>query len=219
LGEEIRHPRKNIPRAIILTLAVSAVLYIAVSLVAIAIVGAESLAAATQQQAAPLESAARQFGGPLVAVGVSVGATTAMLGVLLNLILGLSRVALAMGRRGDLPPDFAKLDRSGSTPWVAVIGVGAVIAALTLIGSVKTTWSFSAFTVLIYYALTNLAAIRLSEHERMHPRIIPWLGLTACIFLAFWVELHIWLTGLGLIAVGLLWHRLAKRLFPAAGDG
>jgi APA family basic amino acid/polyamine antiporter len=219
LGEEIREPQKNIPAAIVLTLAASALLYIAVGVVAIAVVGAESLAAATTQTAAPLESAARQFGGQLAALGVSVGAITAMLGVLLNLILGLSRVALAMGRRGDLPPLFARLDRSGSTPFVAVVFVGAVIAALTLIGNVKTTWSFSAFTVLIYYALTNLAAIRLSENERRHPRVIPWLGLFACLFLAFWVELQIWLAGLGLIAVGLLWQRLARRLFPAAGDG
>jgi APA family basic amino acid/polyamine antiporter len=39
--------------------------------------------------------------------------------------------------------------------------MGAVIAGLALLGNVKTTWSFSAFTVLIYYAITNLAALRM----------------------------------------------------------
>ena len=77
-----------------------------------------------------------------------------MLGVLLNLILGLSRVLLAMGRRRDMPSLFAKLDKSETTPFAAVIMVGVVIAGLVLIGDVKITWSFSAFTVLIYYPAT-----------------------------------------------------------------
>ncbi len=48
------------------------------------------------------------------------GAITAMLGVTLNLILGLSRVVLAMGRRADMPGLFANVDASGS-PSLAVI--------------------------------------------------------------------------------------------------
>jgi APA family basic amino acid/polyamine antiporter len=72
-------------------------------------------------------------------------------------------------------------------------------------GNVKTTWSFSAFTVLVYYVITNLAATRLSDAERLYPRVIPWTGLVACLFLAFWVEMRIWFVGLGLVAAG-LWH-------------
>lgn len=60
---------------------------------------------------------------------MAVGAVTAMLGVLLNLILGLSRALLAMGRRADMPAVLARLDRSGRTPTAAVVLVGAVIAA------------------------------------------------------------------------------------------
>jgi APA family basic amino acid/polyamine antiporter len=135
---------------------------------------------------------------------------TAMLGVLLNLILGLSRVLLAMGRRADMPAVLARLDRSGRTPTASVVLVGAGIAALALIGNVKTTWSFSAFTVLIYYALTNLAALRLPASQRRYPRFIPALGLAACLFLAFWVEPTIWIVGLGLLTLGLLWHLAAK---------
>jgi APA family basic amino acid/polyamine antiporter len=143
---------------------------------------------------------------------LAVGAVTAMLGVLLNLILGLSRVLLSMGRRKDMPSIFAKLNRSGTTPYPAVIVIGIAIAVLVLIGNVKTTWSFSAFTVLVYYALTNLSAIRLSESERLYPRFIPWVGLISCLFLAFWVEQRIWMIGLGLIGLGLVWHFIAGQL-------
>lgn len=216
LGEEVREPRRTIPRAIIATLLVSMVLYVAVAFVGIGAVGADQLALAAAELAAPLEAAARTFGAPAVPALVAIGAITAMLGVLLNLILGLSRVLLAMGRRRDMPPVVAKLDQQGTTPVVAVPVMGVVIAALVLVGDVRTTWSFSAFTVLVYYALTNLAALQLPASERLYPRWLAWAGLGACLFLAFWVETPIWIAGLALIAVGLAWHWLAPRLFSPA---
>lgn len=212
LGEEVREPRRTIPRAIVVTLIVSAVLYIAVALVAIAVVGADRLASATRGEAAPLETVARQLGWPGLHWIVALGAVTAMLGVLLNLILGLSRVWLAMGRRRDMPMALARLDAAGRTPYIAVIVTGAIIVGLVLIGSVRVTWSFSAFTVLIYYAITNLAALRLPREERLYSQAYPWIGLVACLFLAFWVEPAIWLIGLGLIGIGLVWHVIARRL-------
>lgn len=211
LGEEVRQPWVTIPRAIVLTLGVSAGLYIAVAVVAIASVGAESLGTAAQAQAAPLEVAARQFGLRGVQGVVAVGAMTAMLGVLLNLILGLSRVLLAMGRRGDMPQALSRLDRARTTPYVAVVVVGVIVMGLALIGNVKTTWSFSAFTVLIYYALTNLAALRLPSEQRLYPTWVALAGLVACLFLAFWVEWQIWAIGLGILAIGLVWHAVARR--------
>ena len=143
---------------------------------------------------------------------VGIGAVTSMLGVLLNLELGLSRVVLAMGRRGDLPRFLGQIHDDRSTPTAAVILVGIVIAGLVLIGNVKTTWSFSAFSVLIYYALTNLAALRMGPHERLYPRCLAWLGLSSCLFLAFWVVRPIWIIGLFLIAGGLIWWSVASRL-------
>lgn len=213
LGEEVREPKRTIPRAIIVTLIVTAGLYIVVAVVAIGGVGAQEFANAPGAQATPLELAARTMELPLVAGIVAVGAVTAMLGVLLNLIIGLSRVILAMGRQGDLPPLFARLSRNGAAPAAAVILVGCIVAGLAAIGSVETTWAFSAFTVLIYYAITNLAALRLPSEQRMFPRFVPVAGLLACLFLAFWVPVSIWALGLGLIAAGLVFRISVPRLW------
>jgi len=210
LGEEVREPRKNIPRAIIATLLVSSVLYVAVAVVAVGAVGPERLAEVAAADATPLEAAARASSLPWVAKVVAIGSVTAMLGVLLNLLLGLSRVALAMGRQGDLPAVFARLSR-GDVPSAGVLGAGTVVALLTIAGNVETTWAFSAFTVLIYYALTNLAALRLPEHERLYPRGIAVAGLVGCLSLAFWVPPKVWLAGCGLLMAGLAWHWLARR--------
>jgi APA family basic amino acid/polyamine antiporter len=206
LGEEIREPHRNIPLAIVVTLVISLALYIAVGYVGVATVGAQTFAGAAAREAAPLQIVARQIAIAPVAYVVAVGAVTAMLGVLLNLILGLSRVVLAMARRRDVPRLLAEISEATATPYSAVIFVSLVIAGLALLGNVKTTWSFSAFSVLIYYAITNLAAIRLSDEERLYPRWIAWLGLTACLFLAFWIEWKIWLAGISLVAIGLVWH-------------
>jgi APA family basic amino acid/polyamine antiporter len=212
MGEEVTQPRRTIPRAIIVTLLVSMVLYVAVAFVGIGVVGADVLSQGTATSATPLEAAAHAFGLPLVPQLIAVGAVTAMLGVLLNLLLGLSRVLLAMGRRRDMPRAVARLNPAGTTPTVAVIVIGVLIAGLVLIGDVYVTWSLSAFTVLIYYALTNLSALQLTAQERLFPRFIAWIGLFACLFLAFWVEPIIWATGLGIIGVGLVWHFLARRI-------
>ncbi|WP_420456767.1 APC family permease [Rubrivirga sp.] len=212
LGEEVKEPRTTIPRAIVTTLWVTAALYLAVALVAVGAVGADGLAAATAEQAAPLEVAARAFGVPGVAQVVAFGAITAMLGVLLNLVLGLSRVLLAMGRRADVPRLFGRVDAAGTTPGPAVLMMGAVIAAIALVGDVRTTWSFSAFAVLVYYALTNLAALRVPDEGRLFPRWVSVAGLVACLGLAFFVEPLTWGLGLGLLAVGLAWHVVARRL-------
>ncbi|MDX2241130.1 MAG: APC family permease [Leptolyngbyaceae cyanobacterium bins.302] len=212
MGEEARSPRQTIPQAMIICLIVTMVLYLTVAIVSIGAVGSDVLAQATQAgNSAPLEVVMRQVAGAGGSVIVAIGAITAMLGVLLNLILGLSRVVLAMGRRRDLPGAFANLNQTQTTPVLAVIAVGVGIGLLTLIGNVKTTWSFSAFSVLIYYAITNFAALRLPSPQKLFPDWIAWMGLASCLFLAFWVDAQVRLMGIALVLVGFVWHWASRR--------
>ncbi len=206
MGEEVHNPEKTIPKAMLITLAIAMMLYIAVAGVGIGVSGVSTLATVALSGSAPLEVVARSFAVRGSSVILTIGAVTAMLGVLLNLILGLSRVLLAMGRRGDMPAAVAQLNRTRTAPAIAIIAVSIVIAGLALIGNVKTTWSFSAFTVLVYYALTNLCALRLSSTERLYPQWIAWLGFIACLFLAFWIDVQIWIAGLAIIAFAYIWR-------------
>jgi APA family basic amino acid/polyamine antiporter len=211
LSEEVHRPRRTIPIAIIVTLAISVLLYAGVGFVAVASVGPEAVVEATQQKAAPLEAVAQLWEMPRLGWLMTAGAVTAMGGVLLNLLLGLSRVMLAMGRRRDMPQIVARLDEEGTTPWVAVLVVGAIVMGLVLIGDIRMTWSLSAFTVLIYYGITNLAAIRLPKRLRLYPAFVPWCGLISCLGLAACVNLDAMLIGLVILIAGVTWHRVAFR--------
>lgn len=215
LGEEVRDPTRSIPRAIVITLIVSMVVYVSVAFVSLAAVGAASFAATTSLGAAPLETVARQVASPAVASVVAFGAITAMAGVLLNLILGLSRVMLAMARRRDMPEGLAHIDGATRSPARAVWAMGLFVAALTLIGDLRLTWSFSAFTVLIYYGLTHVAALRLPASTRRVPALVAWAGLVSCFALAFFVPPLVWAGGALLLGVGFLFRsRLRQKDAP-----
>ena len=191
LGEEVRSPEVIIPRAVIITLAAAAGLYMLVELGGRAVGG----------PAWGADGGIVEAGGPVVAAG----AIAAMLGVLLNLILGLSRVWLAMGRRGDMPGALARLD-GRSQPVVAITLSAVLVAGLTLLGDIGLAWSFSAMTVLLYYGLTNLAALAIDRR-----RVTGWLGLASCVFLSFFVPIGVWVTSVALIVAGLLWKTAYRR--------
>jgi basic amino acid/polyamine antiporter, APA family len=213
LGEEVRAPRHTIPRAIILTLIISTCLYLAILLGGLNVLGPAQFAGATATTAAPLQAVAARLDVPWIGPLVVVAAATAMAGVLLNLILGLSRVVLSMGREGDLPARLGQLDRTGQ-PLAATLCVGAVVAMIAALGGLALVWSFSAFTVLLYYAVTNLAALRLSRTERLYPPIIPALGLLGCLGLAVWLPPVAIGLGLAILGFSLVLRRVLRTIAP-----
>jgi len=212
LGEEVRDPRRVIPRAIVATMIVTMLLYLMVAWVSLRTLGGDELGRITAETAAPLETVAHATGVSWLPAFLAVGAVTAMLGVLLNLILGLSRVVLAMARQGDAPAPLANISAARASPVAAVFVCGAAIAVLASTGSVKLSWSLSAFTVLLYYAITNLAALRLPRDDRRFPRAIALGGLVACLGLACWVEWRAWVIGLTLLTVGFMLRAVLRHL-------
>ncbi|HXG62799.1 MAG TPA: APC family permease [Planctomycetota bacterium] len=201
LGEEIDDPKRNIPRALVAALALTALLYLAVTATAVGAIGAEAFAAAAHG-GAPLEAAA---GTPAVKTALSVGAATAMGAVFLNLVLGISRMAFAMARGGDLPSPLARV-RAEAGPAAAVLFTGLAVGILVALGSIVGLVSVSAFTILVYYGLTNLSALRLRRDERLVHPIVPFAGLLFCLTLAASVPLRSLAVGASILGAGVLWR-------------
>ena len=210
LGEEVREPKRTIPLAICGTLGISWLLYASVGWVLTKYQQLADLGLGVGlNRPLQLEVLVQSFEQPWLEKLIQLGAITAMLGVLLNLVLGLSRVYLALGRRNDLPKAFAKLDAQ-SNPRRAVLFTGVVVAVLCLMGDVRMTWSLSAVTVLLYYGITNLAALRLSEQDQLFPKWISVIGLFSCGLLSFFVKQDSWFTAGILVVPAVLFSVLLR---------
>lgn len=211
LAEEITDPKKTIPKAIIITIVTAILLYSVISVVAIGVIGTQNMAGSTS----PLQVVAEALNTPAISSIVAIGASTAMLGVLLSQILGISRVMLAMGRRNDLPPVFRSINEKYRVPHIGILITGLIILILTLIGSFEFIVRASTFTILLYYSITNIAAIKQPKKDRMYGKLIPILGLIGCLAMSASLPLYVILTGIGLLLTGLvirfLYHRLCGR--------
>jgi basic amino acid/polyamine antiporter, APA family len=198
LGEEVRDPKRTIPRAIPFALGITLVVYAAVATAALAVLGSDQLA----HSAAPLVEAVRAAGVPGLAPVVRVGAAVAALGSLLALILGVSRTTLAMARDHHLPHALAVVHPRFKVPHRAELAVGAVVAVLAATTDVRGAIGFSSFGVLAYYAIANASAWTLSRAEGRPARIVPIVGAAGCLVLAFSLPLASVLWGAAVIAAG-----------------
>ncbi len=207
LSEEVRNPRVTIPRAMTVTLIVAFGLYAAVGLATLGALGAERMAAT----GAPLAEAARAAGPPWLPGLVTFAAATAMLGVLLSQIMGVSRTVYAMARQNDLPHALARVSPSRRVPSLAIAATAAAMAVLTAAGGLASAVSVAAFTILAYYIVMNAAALRLLSRPKHGGRCwIPICGLISCAVLLCSLPAATLVAGLCLIAVGLLLRPLFR---------
>lgn len=202
LGEEVHAPKKTIPKAITWALGIAIVLYTSVAFVAVAGVGTEVLA----DSRSPLEAAARTFQFPGVALVVAIGATTAMLGVLLSQLLGISRMIFAMSRRRDLPAVFDHVNPTYAVPDRGILIAGFFAILVALFGTFETIVAAAAFTILLYYSITNLAALKMREDDKLFPNWIPVAGLISCILLALTLSFNVIATGISVLLFGFVWR-------------
>ena len=205
LGEEVVEPRRTIPRAILLALAVVSALYLALSVVLVLVGPAPG---AQGWGPAPFRTALDAVGaGGIWTVVVTVGAVAAASGALLALVAGISRTVLAMAREGDLPPVLAHVSPRFSVPQRAEAVAGLAVLLLVLLASdVLVAIAASSFGVLLYYGIANLAALTQSGQWRLFPKPMQWLGLAGCVLLVAALPGRTIIAGLVLVAVGLAYR-------------
>jgi APA family basic amino acid/polyamine antiporter len=206
LGEEVRDPRRTIPRAIPLALGIVVVLYLVVGFSALAAAGPAVLAAAST----PLATSVRAAGSAWAVPVVRIGAAVSSLGALLALIAGVGRTGLAMARNGDLPRWLASVNERHRVPDHAELAVGAVVAVLVLTTDLRGAIGFSSFGVLVYYAVANASAFTQSGSDRRWPRALNVAGLVGCLVLVASLPVSSVVAGAIVFAVGLAGRAAAK---------
>jgi APA family basic amino acid/polyamine antiporter len=201
LGEEVRDPKRTIPLAIPIALAITLAVYAIVAVAVLARLGSTGLAASN----APLADAVAAAGHSGFEPVIRAGAAIAALGSLLSLVLGVSRTALAMARDHHLPSALAAVHPRFATPYRAELVVGAVVAVIAAVADVRDAIGFSAFAVLIYYAIANASAMTLSR------RVIPAAGFAGCALLAVLLPINSILVGTTVVLIGALGYWLRRQ--------
>lgn len=195
LGGEVRDPQRTIPRAIALALAITLVVYLLVASALLVGLGPDRLA----REPSPLAALVDAWGSPGLGVIVRVGAAVAAGSALLSVLVGISRTAVAMAQGGDLPRRLVRTGPRG-TPWPADLLAGAIAAAVAALAGSAAAIALSACSVLVYYGVINVAALRLYGHRRR--RWVAGAGVLLCVLLALLLPLPQVLITAAVLAVG-----------------
>lgn len=219
-SEEVRDPRRNIPRAIFWSLAIVVPIYLLVALVAIGAIdggGVPTWRYLAEKKEIALVEAARQFfaGGGLM---ILVGGLLSTMSALNATIFSSSRVSFAMARDHNLPGMFARLSRRRKTPHVSIAFSMAIIIAMLLWLPIEDVAAAADIMFMLLFLQVNVAIIsirrKLPELDRGYT--IPWfplvpiLGVLTKMFLAAWMFRYsptAWLSAGVWIAGGFLLHR------------
>lgn len=202
LGEEVDDPARTIPKAIPRALGITLAVYAVVALSALAAVGPDVLA----RSDAPLASAVRAGNLHALVPAVRIGGAVAALGVLLSLIVGVSRTTFAMATDRELPAWLDAVHPTHKVPHRAELAAGALVVALVTFTDLRGAIGFSSFCVLTYYAITNVSAWTLPPHRRRWHRALAVAGIVGCATLAFTLPVSSVVAGSAVLAAGaLMW--------------
>ncbi|HUV82412.1 MAG TPA: amino acid permease [archaeon] len=210
LSEETRNPEKNIPRALILALIISIILYMAVAFSAVSVVGWEKLS----QSDAPFATVAFEAMGNDAFFLLSIIALFATANTVLLMLLGASRMAYGMADSFSLPNTFAKIHPTRRTPWIAIFTVTILSILFLFAGNIAFLANVTNYTLFLTFIVINAAIIwlRYKEPEVTRPfripinignlPILPIIGLVSCLFMLLQMDISILIVGVLLTVVG-----------------
>ncbi|WP_165365054.1 amino acid permease [Streptomyces sp. C] len=212
-GEEAKDPKKDLPRAIMLSLAIVTVLYVLVAFVA---VGAMPWQDFEGTEAALAQIMTDVTGTSVWGVVLAAGAIVAIFSVVFAVLYGQTRILFAMSRDGLVPKVFAKVDEKTGAPRANVVIVSlfcGVLAAFIPLGKLADATSIG---TLFAFGLVNVAVIILRRTRPDMPRtfkvalfpVTPILGALACAYMMFELDSATWMVFGGWMIVGLVFYFL-----------
>jgi APA family basic amino acid/polyamine antiporter len=217
LAEETKDPHRTVPRALLLALVMSTILYVLVAIVAVSVLGSAALAISTH----PLTDVMREsLGGVSVQIiGVVALATTANTTLLAT--TAAARMIYSMGDNGVIPARWAQVHDKQS-PRVATVAALICAGALSVAGGLEILASATNALVYLMFLVVNVVVIILRKQQPHAPRpfrisfslgwvpVIPCLGIVATLALSMQLEIRPVLAALGLLGSGLLMYAINR---------
>lgn len=218
LAEEMRHPERDLPRAIVLAMLFSTLLYVFVAISAVSLIGADALGSSS----APLADAVASAVGSGGRTGLSILALAATSNTVLLLMLSGSRSLFGMARSGALPAILGRIS-TRRTPVAGVAVAVVVVAAFVLMGDIAVVARIATFSTLVSFGLVNVSLVFVLRRERSGWRyalrrpigfLQPVLGAVACVWLAIDVGWTAATAGVILAILGLVLGSLIENRRP-----
>lgn len=210
IAEETTNPHKNLPRALILSIAVTAIFYVLIGLAVVNLANWETLSTSSS----PLSFAVSTVLGPS---GFSIMSYIALFAtantVLITSIVG-SRMIYGMAKDAALPKILSKVHYKTRTPWIAIIGLMTFSMLFIFLGDVELVANITSLGVFITFAFVNLSLIwlRYKKPELTRPfkvplnigrfSVIPFLGLLSCLLMITQFDIFVVLFGAAIIGLG-----------------
>ena len=220
IAEEVKKPKKTLPRAIILSVLISGIIYIFVSLAVVRVVNWEELA----NSAAPIALVAQRGMGSEAHILLSSIALFAITNTVLITLIAGSRMFFGMARAKVFPAILEKIHFKTKTPWISIIVIMITSIAFTFFGDIVIVANITVFAIVITFAAVNLAVIVLRYTEPDIERqfkvpinigkfpILPLIALGMSVYMAFQFELEVVLVGLGIIIAGVIFYLVYNKI-------
>lgn len=226
ISEETKKPRSTIPKAIVLSVLITSLLYILVSLSTVSVIPWQELA----RSSAPLADVAEAV-IPNSSFLFSLIALVATASTVLIYLIAYSRMLFGMTEEHSLPKIFSSIHPSRRTPWVAIFSMMAIAILFVMIGDIKTVASITDFGAFLIFAFVNLSLIWLRYREPSVERgfkvpvnigvfpVLPFLGLLFSVIMLFQFGWWVVLLSISILASGAIVYKFLDEISSAAISG
>lgn len=220
IAEEIKNPRKVLPRAIILAVSITAIVYILVSISAVRVLDWQALDASF----APLSDVIKTALGQEWGFGILIIALFATTNTVLIMLVSGSRILYGVSMDKALPAIFSAIHQKRKTPWIAVILIGSLSVGFVFVGDIGTVANISVFAIIMVFVLVNLSLIWLRYKEPNAERqfkspgnigkfpVLAALGIITPILGIVQLDSFVILMGLGVVASGALFYYVYNKI-------